>query len=74
MTVLDGTGWTAYMLAVTRADILEKNMKYMDNIAVLDMLTSIYTDHNDDFSVLKYVTHSNALDMTAMGISLKLSF
>ena len=67
MKTLQGTGWTAYMLAVARTDAFEKNAKCRDNIAILDILTSIYADHNDDFSVMKHVTLPNALDMTAMG-------
>ena len=67
MTTLPGTGWTSYMLAVAETDTAEECDRYRDNIAILDILTSIYADHNNDNSVMIYVTKPNALDMTAMG-------
>ena len=67
MSTLPGTGWTSYMLAVAETENTEEPDNYRDNIAILDILTSIYADHNNDNSVMKYVTKPNALDMTAMG-------
>ena len=56
------------MLAVERIDMMDEPISgYRNNVAILDILTSIYADHHDDFSVLKYVTLPNTLDMTAMG-------
>ena len=67
MTTMPGTGWTSYMLAVSRTDATDECDRYRDNIAILDILTSIYANHNNDISVMKYITTPNALDMTAMG-------
>ena len=55
------------MLAVAKADNLNKKKSRRDNVAILDTLTLIYTDLMDDLSVLKHVTSPNTLDMTAMG-------
>ena len=55
------------MLAVAKADNLNKKKSRRDNVAILDTLTLIYTDLMDDLSVLKLVTSPNTLDMTAMG-------
>ena len=56
------------MLAVSQQNgALKENGKSRDNVAILDILTSIYADFNGDFDVLKFVTFSNTLDMTAMG-------
>ena len=66
--MLPGTNWTPYMLAVSQQNgALKENGKSRDNVAILDILTSIYADFNGDFDVLKFVTSSNTLDMTAMG-------
>ena len=68
MTTLPETGWTPYMLALERIDTPGETINgYRNNVAILDILTSIYADHHDDFSILKYVTLPNTLDMTAMG-------
>ena len=68
MSMLPGTNWTPYMLAVSQQNgTLKENGKSRDNVAILDILTSIYADFNGDFDVLKFVTFSNTLDMTAMG-------
>ena len=67
MTTMPGTGWTSYMLAVSRTDATDEYDRYQDNIAILDILTSIYANHNNDISVMSYITTPNALDMTAMG-------
>ena len=68
MSMLPGTNWTPYMLAVSQQNgALKENGKCRDNVAILDILTSIYADFNGDFDVLKFVTFSNTLDMTAMG-------
>ena len=68
MSMLPGTNWTPYMLAVSQQNgALKENGKSRDNVAILDILTSIYADFNGDFDVLKFVTFSNTLDMTAMG-------
>jgi hypothetical protein len=68
MTILPETGWTPYMFAVERVDRMGETINgYRNNVAILDILTSIYADHHDDFSVLSYVTLPNTLDMTAMG-------
>jgi len=71
MTILPETGWTPYMLAVARIDIMGSPTKgCRNNVAILDILTSIYADFIEDFSVLMYVTLPNILDMTAMDIAL----
>ena len=67
MTTMPGTGWTSYMLAVSRTDATDEYDRYQDNIAILDILTSIYANDNNDNSVIKYITAPNALDMTATG-------
>ena len=68
MSMLPGTNWTPYMLAVSQQNgALNEDGKCRDNVAILDILTSIYADFNGDFDVLKFVTFSNTLDMTAMG-------
>ena len=66
--MLPGTNWTPYMLAVSQQNgALKENGQCRDNVAILDILTSIYADFNGDFDVLKFVTFSNTLEMTAMG-------
>ena len=67
MTTMPGTGWTSYMLAVSRTEDTDEYDRYRDNIAILDILTSIYSTNNNDSRVMKYITAPNALDMTAMG-------
>ena len=68
MHTLPGTGWTSYMLAVARMDHQQDKSKQEDTLAIIDSLTSFYSEYYDDDDVIDYVASPNILDITSMGM------